>query len=289
VISKLKAYGLIDIPLVTVITDHTHHSYWLHAYTDHYLVGSYQVRQQLIRLGIPGRKISYTGIPIKPGFLKPQNKKELCAKYRLNPDLPTVLVMGGGDGIFASGLFRVEKLDTIPFSIQLLIVCGHNEKLRAQLEQNLKGTKHAVYIKGYVNDVTDLMAVSDCMVTKPGGVTTSEALAMELPMILYKALPGQEEDNAAFLIQAGAAVQAADEQDLLQKLIELLKHRERLAKMKNSTKNIQNKEAAFRALHVICQSKASKWMDTPKRQIPFMIRGKYSRMKKKAWLMNQPH
>ncbi|GER73192.1 MGDG synthase family glycosyltransferase [Weizmannia acidilactici] len=288
-ISKLKEYGLTDIPLVTVITDHTHHSSWLHPYTDHYLVGSYKVRQQLIRLGIPGRKISYTGIPIKPSFLKPVNKNALCEKYHLDPDLPTVLVMGGGEGLFGNGLFTAEKLDAVPFRMQLLIVCGHNEKLRVRLMNDLEGTRHAVYVHGYIDYVRDLMAVSDVMITKPGGVTTAEALAMELPMILYKALPGQEEDNAAFLTQAGAAVEAADGHDLIRRLISLIQNKEQLEKMKRNTLNIQNREAAFRALSVIYQSKVSRLLNAPDPQMPFVAEGKYARMRKKALLMNPPH
>lgn len=288
-ISKLKEYGLSDIPLVTVITDHTHHSSWLHPYTDHYVVGSHMLRRQLIRLGIPGRKISCTGIPIKPSFLKPVNKQALYKKYSLDPALPVVLVMGGGEGLFGDGLFTAEKLDAVPFRMQLLIVCGHNEKLRARLMDDLKGTKHKVFVLGYIDYVCDLMAVSDVMITKPGGVTTAEALAMELPMILYKALPGQEEDNAAFLTQAGAAVEAPDEGTLIRCLARLNENRAQLAKMKRNTLSIQNREAAFRVLSVIDQAKYARLIHSPDPEMPDTAHGKYARMRKKALLVHHPH
>jgi processive 1,2-diacylglycerol beta-glucosyltransferase len=254
ILSKLKEYGLTNIPLVTVITDHTSHSYWLHPFTDHYIVGSNGVRQQLIRLGIPGDHIACTGIPIRTKFLQSFHREDLIEKHGLDPDLPTILIMGGGDGLIGEGLLNVKTLEALPIKSQFIILCGHNDKLRQQLEVELKHSRHRIILSGYIEHVQELMAISNLIVTKPGGVTTSEAIAMELPMVLYKPLPGQEQDNALFLTQAGAAIQAENSSDLMQSISNVLKDRKLLSEMKDNSRNLQKREAAFDAVHIITES-----------------------------------
>src|SRR4051812_15018031 len=129
--------------------------------------------------------------------------------------------------------------------IQLIIVCGHNEKLRMQLQEKLKGSKHRILLTGYIDYVHELMAISDLMITKPGGVTTFEAIAMELPMLLYKPIPGQEQDNAKFLVRSGVAVQAETDQDLVHHLSGLLNNGELLQQMREKSKQFHPKESAF--------------------------------------------
>lgn len=255
VMSKLKQYGLINIPTVTIITDYTDHSYWIHPYTDQYIVGSSMVRQALNRQGIADSKISDTGIPIRPKFFQSYLWEELTVKYRLDSDLPTILVMGGGYGIIGDGLTTFRALNALPQSVQLIIVCGHNEKLRNQVREELKYSKHRIYLTGYIDYVHELMAISDIMITKPGGITTSEAMAMELPMLLYNPLPGQEQDNAQFLVQAGVAMEAENLVDLCTKLSNLLYDPKLLTNMKENTKRFHMKGSAFDALDVIVQTR----------------------------------
>ena len=126
VMSKLKQYGLIDIPTVTIITDFTDHSYWIHPYTDQYIVGSSMVRQSLNQQGIENTKISDTGIPIRPKFYQSYPWEELTIKYGLESDLPTILLMGGGYGFIGDGLSTFRALNALPQSAQLIIVCGYN-------------------------------------------------------------------------------------------------------------------------------------------------------------------
>ncbi|MDP4085518.1 MAG: glycosyltransferase [Bacillota bacterium] len=254
IISKLKEYGLTNIPLVTVITDHTHHSYWLHPNTDQFIVGSNEIKEKLIKLGIPSHIISCTGIPIRKRFLENRNHGDLFKKYDLHPKLPTVLIMGGGEGLIGKGILNSKELEEYPKKLQLLILCGHNEKLRQQLKSELLFSKHSITILGYTDHVDELMALSDIIVTKPGGVTTSEALAMELPMLLFKPLPGQEKDNAQYLVNAGVAVQAKDSSELFYELSKMLENPMILARMKENAGMIQTKQAAFNALGVIHQS-----------------------------------
>lgn len=252
--SMLKAYGLTDVPTVTIITDHTDHSYWIHPHTDRYIVGSDFVRQGLRRAGIRDSQIAVTGIPIRPEFSQSYSKDLLKVKHGLRPDLPTILLIGGGQGIFGDGLF---SLDEFPETLQLIVVCGHNEKLLQKLSEHANRSKHRFLLTGYINYIHELMIVSDLIITKPGGLTTSEAIALELPMLFYKPLPGQEQDNARFLLQSGVAMQANDAVELHEILAQVLQHPELLWEMRQKARQFATKWAAFDALEVIVQTMQS--------------------------------
>ncbi|NRD79297.1 1,2-diacylglycerol 3-glucosyltransferase [Bacillus sp. BRMEA1] len=254
IMSKLKEQGLIDIPIVTVITDFTDHSYWLHPYTDQYIVGSEEVMQRLISLGIDSEKINYTGIPVRPKFTTSQPRELLARKYDLDPNQFTILIMGGGDGFIGKGVSTFQSLEQLPSGTQFIIICGRNKKLRKQLEEELKGTKHTFRIMGYCENVQELMAVSDLMISKPGGVTTSEAMAMELPLFIYRPLPGQEEDNARYLVKLGLAILVENEHDLVCKIGMALSDEQILKSMKQRSRIYQNKTSAIEALNVVVRS-----------------------------------
>lgn len=253
--SLLKSKGLTDLHTVTVITDHTDHSYWIHPYTDLYIVGSERVAIALNRLGIPYSHISTTGIPIRPEFMGSHDRQALKKKHGLNPYLPTVLVMGGGCGMIGDGRSSLEMIETLPSEIQLIIVCGRNQKLLKQLTEQFRFSKHHVRIIGYVDHIHEFMAASDLLITKPGGLTTSEAIASELPMLFYKPLPGQEEDNAKYLLRIGVALRAKNESDLVEKMTKILCNPELLQKMKAKTKAFHARNAACDALNAIVASR----------------------------------
>jgi processive 1,2-diacylglycerol beta-glucosyltransferase len=249
--SMLKQYGLTNVPTATVITDHTYHSSWVHSYTDHYLVGSDYVKQRLIENGVPSYHISVTGIPIRREFAEVYHRERLLQKHGLVPSQPIILVMGGGCGIFDSGASLVESLEALPKTAQIVIVCGRNRKLEREFIQRAGQSKHRIQVKGYIDYVHELMAVADLMITKPGGLTISEALAMNLPMVLYKSIPGQEEDNADFLLQSGTAVAADTRPALIAQISKLLLCPEMLLAMRERADAIQKKNAAIDAVNVI--------------------------------------
>ncbi|MEH7160360.1 MGDG synthase family glycosyltransferase [Priestia megaterium] len=251
IISKLKEQGLIDIPAVTIITDYTDHSYWIHPYTDQYVVGSAQLRDQLIALGVEADKIKNTGIPVRKRFMDVLPKDLLLDKYMINPNMFTLLIMGGGDGFFGKGISTFKALESISTPIQLFIVCGKNKKLKTQLEWELKDSKHEVRILGYCEKVEELMAISDLMISKPGGVTTSEATAMDLPILIYHSLPGQEEDNADYLCRSGFALSAESEKELIAQVENLVCDSAPLKWMKQRMRKSQTKTSSIDALHVI--------------------------------------
>lgn len=251
IISKLKEQGLINIPSVTIITDYTDHSYWIYPYTDQYVVGSIEVQDRLISLGVEEYKIKYTGIPVRKRFMENHPRDLLLEKFQINPNVFTILIMGGGDGFFGKGLSTFLALESISTPIQLFIVCGKNKKLKKQLEWELKGSKHDVRIMGYCENIHELMAVSDIMISKPGGVTTSEAMTMELPLLIYHSLPGQEEDNAEYLYRSGFAFLAKSEKDLIWQIENLVQDTAPLKLMKQRLKKHHTKRSSSDALRVI--------------------------------------
>ncbi|MFF2444781.1 MGDG synthase family glycosyltransferase [Priestia megaterium] len=254
IISKLKEQGLIDIPSVTIITDYTDHSYWIYPSTDQYVVGSTQLRDRLIVLGVEEDKIKTTGIPVRKRFMDVLPKDVLLNKYMINPNMFTLLIMGGGDGFFGKGASTFRALESISTPIQLFIVCGKNKKLKTQLEWELKGSKHDVRILGYCEKIEELMAISDLMISKPGGVTTSEAMAMDLPILIHHSLPGQEEDNTEYLCRSGFAFVANSEKDLIAKVENLVYDSAPLRWMKQRMKKYQTKTSSVDALRVIVEA-----------------------------------
>ncbi|MBQ4869395.1 glycosyltransferase [Priestia megaterium] len=254
IISKLKEQGLIDIPSVTIITDYTDHSYWIYPSTDQYLVGSTQLRDRLIALGVEEDKIKKTGIPVRKRFMNVLPKDVLLDKYMINPNVFTLLIMGGGDGFFGKGSSTFRALESISTPIQLFIVCGKNKKLKTQLEWELKDSKHDVKILGYCEKIEELMAISDLMISKPGGVTTSEAMAMDLPILIHHSLPGQEEDNTEYLCRSGFAFVANSEKDLIAKVENLVHDSAPLRWMKQRMKKYQTKTSSIDALRVIVKA-----------------------------------
>lgn len=254
IMSKLKEQGLINIPVVTIITDYTNHSYWIHPFTDQYVVGSEQVKERLISLGVDSNKIKSTGIPIRQRFVETQSREALASKYNLNSNQFTILVMGGGDGFIGKGLSTFKAFEKLSFSIQLIIICGRNKKLQKQLEEELRNSKHKVLLLGFCENVNEWMAISDLMISKPGGVTTTEAMAMELPLLIYNPLPGQEEDNADYFVKSGLAIMAETDQDLMTKIYQMGHDTLFLKSMKQKAKFYQTKTSSLDALDVIMRT-----------------------------------
>ena len=254
IISKLKEQGLIDLPVVTIITDYTNHSYWLHPFTDLYVVGSEQVKNRLIASGVESYKIKCTGIPILQKFVHNQPRELLALKYGLNPNQFTILVMGGGDGFIGKGVSTIHAFERLPAPIQFIIICGRNKKLQKRLEAELTSSKHKILLMGYSEDVNELMAISDLLISKPGGVTISEAMAMELPLLIYNPLPGQEEENADYLVNLGLAILAENEKNLIDKIRTIMNDSFRLVSIKQKTKQFQTKTSSIDALDAIIQT-----------------------------------
>jgi processive 1,2-diacylglycerol beta-glucosyltransferase len=196
------------VPCVTVVTDHAVHSQWIHPGIDLYLVSGEQVRNGMVAHGLLPDRVLSSGIPVAPAFGTPLQPQPLRRQYGLDPGLPTILVMVGAHNLMRGALKVYRDMVELPRSAQLLFVCGKDERLRQVIEQLAQRASMPVRVFGYVSEIPALMAMSDLMISKAGGVTTSEALAAELPMVLINPIPGQEEENATFLQAVGAAIVA---------------------------------------------------------------------------------
>lgn len=245
--SMLKAMGFTKIPAVTVITDHTDHSYWIHSHTDHYMVGSDVVQKALQRKGILGKQISVTGIPVNPIFSQPVDRERLREHFGFRASEQVILIMGGGEGMIDKEITGFIKDRNYPEHIRFMIICGRNMKLYQSLQEEFSGLAQ-VTVMGYVDRMHEFMALAELIVTKPGGLTISEALTMERPMLLFKPLPGQEQDNADYLVSIGVAQQALAG-ELQGHLLRILSNPSQLHRMRINAARSPQKNSALAVLN----------------------------------------
>ena len=194
-------------PFALVITDLTLHRFWAQPRVRRYFVGCEALASEL-RARVPGSRVDATGIPIAPRFEDAPNRAEARAALGLNPDRPVVLVMGGGLGLGMEETVAAVARAGVE-GLQIIAVCGRNEDAADRLRAaGIAGDR--LHAFGYVHDIERYLAAASLTVTKPGGLTTSEALALSCPLLLTRPIPGQEEGNTRVLCAAGAAVEATD-------------------------------------------------------------------------------
>ena len=239
--SYLRRKGKIHAKIATIMTDFAPHDQWLvgHDFTDYYFVAHDNMKQYLISQKIPENKIFVSGIPISNRFLKLYNKTEILNEYNLSKDKKIILFFGGGEfGLGKSKTLQVfESFVSSNENIQIIAISGRNEKMKAGFEEivNKYNANEFVRILGFTNQVPELMSISDLVVTKPGGLTTSESLASHLPMVIINPIPGQEEENAAFLESKGIAIWLKKHDDANTIIKELLSDKEKLNDMRSNT------------------------------------------------------
>jgi len=200
VISRLKRAGL-SVPLVTVITDYDAHGTWVNPEVDRYLVSTASVKSTLLKRGVSVDKIQVTGIPVHPSFWQRHNRVEIRERYGLRK-MPTALIMGGGWGLLGDESF-MQQLVKWRDSVQLIFCFGRNDKAKQHAEADSRFRHENVRLLGFTKEIDKLMEVSHLLVTKPGGITCSEGLAKGIPMLFYKPIPGQEEDNMNYFLEQG--------------------------------------------------------------------------------------
>lgn len=243
-LSHLRCTGELRSPVVTVITDYAVHSQWIHPGTDLYLVGSEGVLRGLVDRGVPADRIRVTGIPIRVNSGLLRQREALREKWNLRPDLPCVLVMTGAQGMMRRPWRLFHTIASRP--VQGFFLCGKDRALMARLK--LWADRYQAFrIMPFVRIVPELMCVSDVLITKAGGLTTSEALAMELPMIIFHPIPGQEYSNRDYLVDAGAALSAESIRELGQALDLLCRSPEKLQEMRAAIRRIRRPDAAEHA------------------------------------------
>ena len=206
IVSSLKQKKRIGCPLVTVVTDFNIHSSYINDSTDHYVIPHEHLTYVMESFGVQKEKVLPFGIPIRNEFCEFHNREDILAKLGLE-DKKTILVMGGGLGL--GGINNIVKsIDNYMEGIQIIAVAGRNNRLEAKLKD--LSTKNKLVVYGFVNNMPELMELSDCIISKPGGVSVSEILSKEKPLVIFSPLPGQEHENVEFLLNSGAAVYTSD-------------------------------------------------------------------------------
>jgi processive 1,2-diacylglycerol beta-glucosyltransferase len=249
IIAWLIAKGKLRARHAIVVTDYDVHAMWLCETVNRYFLALEESAEYLARIGVPRQKLSITGIPVDPLFAKPGDRVEARRELRLDPAATSILMAAGGYGVgpveqLASDLLALQK----PW--QIVAVAGKGEKTRKQLEDLARtagklpsGAPRFVAV-GFTKEMDKYMAAADLLVGKAGGLTTSEALARQLPMVLIEPIPGQEERNADHLLEAGAAIRCNNLPAAAWKIAALLEDSARLERMREAAARMARPDAA---------------------------------------------
>jgi processive 1,2-diacylglycerol beta-glucosyltransferase len=231
------------LPVYACITDYDVHPAWVNKEVAGYFVATPEVAWQLATYGYPSERIRVTGIPILPAFRRPLTSQEAIEKLGVPAEGVRILIMAGGFGI-GDMEQTVRRLSVLSQRPTLLAVAGRNARLHDRLKALELSLEGRLKVFGFVSNVQDLMAASHLMISKSGGLTVSECLASHLPMVVFAPIPGQEERNADYLMEHGAAVKAPTSDLLVFKIGELLEAPGRLRKMKKAARALGRPRAA---------------------------------------------
>lgn len=244
-VSTMKTKEWTDALTVGVVTDFTVHPMWQDAAElDYFVIPNELLEFQMRKKGISAEKLLPFGIPIKPEFSERGDRKEARRKLVLDENMPTVLLMSGSMG-YGKMDKSIERLDKMDIDFQTIAVCGNNKEMAKKIKNKKLRKRFDVY--GYVNHIDIMMDASDCVITKPGGITSSEALAKGLPMIMTNPIPGHEMRNAEFMLNNGIALYATKSFPLDEAIFSLFRNPERLDDIRatidiygkrNSTENL---------------------------------------------------
>ena len=249
----LKRKEKVNFKIATILTDFAIHNQWIvgHEYTDYFFVSHLGMKNDLIDNGVEKEKIRATGIPLSNKFLLKYDKSEILQHFGLSTDKKTVLFFGGGKfGLGKSHTFDIFKSLVLNNNdIQVVAISGKNPKMKENFEQLVRNTnkENSVKVLEYTDKVAQLMSISDLVITKPGGLTTTESLASGLPIVIINPIPGQEEENAEYLEKSKVSIWIKKGDNVEKILNELFSNSHKMREMKirarimakrNSTKNI---------------------------------------------------
>ncbi len=244
IIASLRKAGELDVPQVTATTDFETHRLWVNQPCDHYFTATEEGALYLQRWGVPKTDTTAVGIPIHPVFAQPKDRAACCAKHGLAGDRPVVLQLAGGFGVGPIEQIYRALLD-VEVPLEVVVIAGKNESAREQLAKVTPPARHRTKVMGFTSDIDELMAAADLVVSKPGGLTTSETLARGAAMVVVNPIPGQESRNSDFLLENGAAIKVNNVATLAYKVTSLLRQPERLARLKENARHLGRPRAAF--------------------------------------------
>lgn len=243
IISHLMEKKKFETRLAIVVTDLDCHAMWLSRRFHHYFVAIDETKAHLEVLGLPSERITVSGIPIDPVFAIPVDRAAVRATYGLDPRRTTLLLSAGALGVGPTELI-VERLKLLRHDVQCIVICGKNPEVKARVERAVGAAQATFRILGYTDRMHELMHISDLFIGKPGGLTTSEALACGLPMVVFSPIPGQEERNSDHLLENGIAIRCNELTTMPFKIDALLDQPGRLAGMREAARALGRPHAA---------------------------------------------
>lgn len=240
----------MTVPVWVQVTDFDLHGMWVIPHMTGFFAASDEIAFRMRANRIEAQRVHTTGIPVMPEFTQPQDRQACAERFGLDPTRPTIMLMGGGAGVgkldeVAARLMQLEH------DFQLIVLAGRNEAALARLKIQAVEQPGRLFPFGFTNEVALLMACSDLVITKPGGLTTSECLAMGVPMVVYAPIPGQEERNADYVLEQGVALKAVDLISLEYRVRQLLAEPERLTRMRECARRLGQPQAARRVLDIV--------------------------------------
>lgn len=248
IISWLKAKERISCRQSIVVTDFDVHAMWLCHHYEHYFVALDETRLHLEKLGIPANKITVSGIPIDPVFSEQKNRREMRDKHGLRQDVTTILLSAGGFGVGPVEHILKSLISDLRSPAQVIALCGRNQKLKSRIDHlaaSLSSDRQlSIKTVGYTTAMDEYMSASDMLLGKPGGLTTSEALAKGLIFVIVNPIPGQEERNSDHLLEEGVAIRCNNLPVLAYKLDLLLSDPARMNTMRVNARRLARPHAA---------------------------------------------
>ena len=242
----LKQAKKIKSKVITIITDFQVHPFWISEGTDIYVVASDFTKKILLTEKVPEEKIREFGIPIDAKFTKKYDKALLCDKLKVSVNKFTLLIVTGSFGI---GPIE-EIVERLYNDVQVLVVCARNKELFSRLENKNYPNVRAF---GFIDNVHELMFVADAIITKPGGLSTSELLAMSLAPVFIAAIPGQEKGNLEAIKSYGIGIEAHNADEAAKIILDYKSHPDELDKIKIRINNIKKPFAAEELCDAICK------------------------------------
>lgn len=258
IISHLIENKELRTHLAVVVTDFDCHAMWLSRTFHRYFVALEETRAHLEALGLPRDRITISGIPIDPIFSTRVNRARARQRYGLDADKPTLLLSAGALGPGPAEQI-VTQLRHLRHDVQTVILCGRAESLRTRVLDLVRGEGARFRVLDYSDRMFELMQMADLFIGKPGGMTTSEALACGLPMVIFSPIPGQEERNSDHLLEEGAAIKCNDLTTIPYKIDLLLDEPERLASMRQKALGIARPAAAHTIVQTLLDDDLPPW------------------------------
>ena len=241
-LSDLKGRGKLNLPVHAVVTDVSPHAFWVYPNIEHYHVATPTAARELAQKGYPANQISVSGIPIDPIFAR-HDAPEVARKTLGLPERPTILLLSGGFGVGPMTKL-LASFQGCQIELSLVVVAGRNAELEAECLAMAKTLPVPVKVYGFVSNIHELMDAADLIVTKPGGLTTTEILAKGKPMALVSPIPGQEQRNCEYLLEEGAATRLYDVTDAAYYLERWLADAARMKRMQKAARAIARPRAA---------------------------------------------